>query len=184
MAIGPLSARDRQEAEHNFLPSHTHPTAQVTGLDNALAARLRIDAAQTLSDTQKEHGRSNLGLGTMAVVSPTGTPDGKKFLRDDNAWAVVPPFLNGVAVDRTSARAINVIYTNATAGWLFVTMKGQRSMSTFEIAAPTGSTWFVFGHAGADGHLHAAALIPPGWRYRWYSTNPSTQAPAAWADMT
>lgn len=184
MALGPLSARDRQEAEHAFLPDHVHPTEQVTGLDDALAARLRIDAAQTLSNTQKAQGRTNLGLGTMAVVSPTGTPDGKKFLRDDNAWAVVPPFLNGDAEDRTSARAINVIYTNATTGWLFVTMKGQRSMSTFELARPIAGPWFVFGHAGADGHLHAAALIPPGWRYRWYSSNATSQTPAAWADMT
>lgn len=30
--------------------------------------------------------RNNLGLGTLAVVSPTGTPDGTKFLRDDMSW--------------------------------------------------------------------------------------------------
>lgn len=34
--------------------------------------------------------RTSLGLGTLAVVSPTGTPNGTKFLRDDNTWSVGP----------------------------------------------------------------------------------------------
>lgn len=184
MALGPLSARERQEEEHAFLPAHTHTTAQVSGLDDAMAARLRVDAAQTLTETQKTQGRSNLGLGTMAVESPTGTPNGTKFLRDDKAWMAVPPFLNGVAVDRTASRAINVVYTNSTAGWLFVAMKGKSSGSTFEIAPPTGSGWIVFGHTGADGHIHSAVLVPPGWRYRWYSSGGGSASPNAWADMT
>ena len=31
--------------------------------------------------------RDNLGLGTLATVTPTGVADGTKFLRDDGAWA-------------------------------------------------------------------------------------------------
>lgn len=30
--------------------------------------------------------RTALGLGTLATVTPTGTPDGTKFLRDDGSW--------------------------------------------------------------------------------------------------
>lgn len=33
--------------------------------------------------------RAAIGLGTLATVSPTGTPDGSKFLRDDNTWVNV-----------------------------------------------------------------------------------------------
>jgi tail-like repeat protein len=31
------------------------------------------------------------GLGALATVSPTGTPDGTKYLRDDYSWQTVPP---------------------------------------------------------------------------------------------
>lgn len=34
--------------------------------------------------------RTTLGLGTLAVVTPTGTPDGTKFLRDDNSYQAIP----------------------------------------------------------------------------------------------
>jgi hypothetical protein len=33
--------------------------------------------------------RAALGLGSLAVVTPTGTPDGTKFLRDDGTWQAV-----------------------------------------------------------------------------------------------
>lgn len=33
--------------------------------------------------------RSDLALGTLAQVTPTGTPNGAKFLRDDNSWQAV-----------------------------------------------------------------------------------------------
>lgn len=56
----------------------------------ALGKLLRVDAAQSLSGGEQTQGRSNLGLGTLATVSPTGTPDGSKFLRDDNSWQVTP----------------------------------------------------------------------------------------------
>lgn len=40
--------------------------------------------------------RSNLGLGTMATQSPTGTPTGSKFLRDDYTWQTVPGGGSGI----------------------------------------------------------------------------------------
>lgn len=41
----------------------------------------------TASDASEQ--RNDLGLGSMATVSPTGTPDGTKFLRDDYSWQSV-----------------------------------------------------------------------------------------------
>lgn len=33
--------------------------------------------------------RSNLGLGPLAILSTSGTPDGSKFLRDDGVWTAI-----------------------------------------------------------------------------------------------
>lgn len=39
-----------------------------------------------LDDANATAQRATLGLGSLATVTPTGTPDGTKFLRDDGSW--------------------------------------------------------------------------------------------------
>ena len=49
-----------------------------------------LAAANNLSElTNKATARTNLSLGTLATVSPTGTADSTTFLRGDNTYAVV-----------------------------------------------------------------------------------------------
>lgn len=60
--------------------SHTHPATDIS--DSTAAGRTLLKAADAAAQ------RTALGLGTLALVTPTGTPDGTKFLRDDNSWQV------------------------------------------------------------------------------------------------
>jgi len=49
-----------------------------------------LAAANNLSDlASNSTARTNLGLGTLAVISPTGTASSSTFLRGDNAWTTV-----------------------------------------------------------------------------------------------
>lgn len=61
-------------------------TKSAVGLSN-VTNDVQLKAESNLLDLPDvSAARSNLGLGSLAVVSPTGTPDGTKFLRDDNTW--------------------------------------------------------------------------------------------------
>jgi hypothetical protein len=57
--------------------------AYVSGASYLLAANNLSDVASTSTS------RTNLGLGTLAVISPTGTASASTFLRGDNAWTTV-----------------------------------------------------------------------------------------------
>ena len=49
-----------------------------------------LATANNLSDlASNTTARTNLGLGTLAVISPTGTASASTFLRGDNAWTTV-----------------------------------------------------------------------------------------------
>ena len=46
--------------------------------------------------------RMNLGLGSLATVTPTGAADNTKFLRGDNAWTEPPLYFNATLTHRPS----------------------------------------------------------------------------------
>lgn len=58
-----------------------------TGSGSASLATFTSFGRSLVDDADAAAGRSTLGLGSLATVTPTGTPDGTKFLRDDGAWA-------------------------------------------------------------------------------------------------
>ncbi|MGZ3772390.1 MAG: beta strand repeat-containing protein [Pseudobdellovibrionaceae bacterium] len=52
--------------------------------------------------------RTNLGLGTLSILSPSGTADTTTFLRGDGTWATVPGGGGGGAVSSVAGRTGNV----------------------------------------------------------------------------
>lgn len=70
------------------LTSNTFPVK--VGLSAPTAEPITAFGRSLVDDADEAAGRSTLGLGTFATVSPSGTPDGSKFLRDDNSWQTIP----------------------------------------------------------------------------------------------
>ena len=123
---------------------------KVADLDEALGGYLRFDAAQSLSGPEQTQGRDNLGLGTLATVSPTGTPDGSKFLRDDNEWTTpgqftwrTPQNLNGLA-------QADFITIPAGMNEILVDVKGASLdvNGSFALVLGTDAQWETSGYDG------------------------------------
>lgn len=68
--------------------------------------------------------RTNLGLGSLATVTPAGTPDGTKFLRDDGSWQAAGSAVTPTAVKTAaySAAVGDLIPADATSGGFTVTL--------------------------------------------------------------
>lgn len=64
--------------------------------------------------TSAANARTNLGLGTLATVSPTGTGNSTTFLRGDNTWAVPSGGGGGSTVELIAAK--NALQTLSTGG--------------------------------------------------------------------
>lgn len=89
--------------------------------ESALGGNVTSAGLALLTDANASAQRSSLGLGTAATSSDaafqpaaTGTPDGTKFLRDDNVWAAVSggsdPWTNVIlGSDETNSTTANTV---------------------------------------------------------------------------
>jgi hypothetical protein len=71
-------------ATDRLLGRSTAGSGDVEEITCTAAGRALIDDADNTAQ------RTTLGLGSFATVTPTGTPNGTKFLRDDNSWQSIP----------------------------------------------------------------------------------------------
>ena len=117
-----------------------------------------------LTEASNSTARTTLGLGTLATVSPTGTPDGTKFLRDDNSWQVVnlSAYLPLAGGTMTGALAI----TQGTANTSILTstgysLTGANAQSLVDLAGTwnTSGTPTAFKLNVTDTASNAASLL-------------------------
>ena len=78
------------------------------------------------------NARTNLGLGTLAIVSPTGTANSTTFLRGDNAWAVPAVGVNNTFFNQFSNPG------GAGAATVFIALSGGNTFTTNAVANVMG----------------------------------------------
>lgn len=92
--------------------------------------------------------RTNLGLGTLATVSPTGTASSSTYLRGDSSWAEIQAGFNGAT---TTSSATDITLTNTSTQTQYVTMTAANKFVILPDAttlATEGAPIFVIVNTG------------------------------------
>ena len=149
------------------LTSPTINTATISGGTLSGITDLAVADGGTGASTAA-NARTNLGLGTLATVSPTGTPSTTTFLRGDNAWTTITDSL-GVNQSWGSTLSAGTVYQNTYGRSIAIGVNGS-SYSGDILVSSNGSSYVrVQGNsAGSAVWFNSFAIIPPG--HYWYYT--------------
>jgi len=125
--------------------------AYVSGTGYLASANNLSDLANTTT------ARSNLGLGTLAVISPTGTASSSTFLRGDNAWTTVSVTPTAVSDQTNSSTGYFDLPAGTTAERPGSPTSGNMryNTSTNSFEGYNGSAWgSIGGGASAGGAIY------------------------------
>ena len=142
--------------------------------------------ASTASDA-----RTNLGLGTLATVSPTGTASSLTFLRGDNTWAGVGIGEGQSWASYTGSRSLGTWYENTTGRAIMVAFSLQYSANTAPAEAyiaDNGSglnSVTLFSHYVGSGSLSFSGsfVVPAGKFYKVDDTGTLIATIRTWAEL-
>ncbi len=95
----------------DIAPGAVGASELATGAAIANIGYTPLNPANNLSEVTAATARTNLGLGTLATVSPTGTPSTSNFLRGDNSWQTI-----SVPVTSVAGRTGDVVLAKADVG--------------------------------------------------------------------
>ena len=145
----------------DIAPGAVGASELATGAAVANIGYTPLNPANNLSEVTASTARTNLGLGTLATVSPTGTPSSSTFLRGDNSWQTVTQ--TRVSGGTTGLTPNTLTSGDVTLGGVLVASNGGTGLSnpgtSGNILVSNGSTWVSQAPAASGKVLQVKQLV-------------------------